>query len=1135
MPRENLALVAFNRGIVSRLGLARADIKRIAMSAEVFRNFMPRVLGSMSIRPGLKFLGNTKSNNATRMVPFIFAVDDTALLEITDFRLRIWKDQALLARLAVSTAITNGTFPTDLTGWTDADEVGATSDWTASGGYPNLWIPAGLMRLTGNGTAFAIRRQSVSVTGTDQGKVHGLRIDVANGPVLLRVGSASGDDDLVNEAVLETGEHHIGFIPLTPTIWVEFKSQLQRRVLIDQCTIEAAGTVELNAPWAAVNLGLIRYDQSGDIVYVACAKTTNRIGYQQWQIQRRNNDGWSIVLYQADDGPFRLDNTSTTTMTASGLTGNVTLTASKPVFRSGHLGALFRLTSVGQRVQVTVTAENTFSDPILIDGADNSRIFTVIRAGLSGTGSTVTLQRSLTSETGPWENVTTYTTDATITFDDALDNQLVYYRIGVATGNYVAGIIILTLAYALGSIDGIGRVTGVTSNTVTDVEVLKAFGGITATAVWGEGEWSEQRGWPTAVAFDSGRLGWSGRARFWDSISDNFYSFDDTVEGDAGTIGRTIGSGPVDNINWMLSLERLILGGEGAEYSVRSSSFDEPLTPSNANLKATSTQGSSQVQAVKVDERGMFVQRGGTRLFELAITQDSPNHLASNLCAIVPEIGKPAIVRMAVQRQPDTRIHCVRSDGTAAVLVFDRVENVVCWVTVDSLGASGLIEDIVILPGAEGTDEDEVYYVVKRTIDGVTKRHLCIWALEEECRGTNGVSRLADSFVAYDGALTTTVTAAHLARERVVIWAGGADIGTEDNLHVSLDGTSGTYVSTPDSPATSIIGDIEVIFYAAADDWTPASIQELLNKSPSAGNRSYQADISTAGLLRWVWSNDGTTQTTVASTTAIPATNAQGIWLKIRHDVDNGASGNDVTFFTSDDEVATPLDSVNWTRLGAVVTNVGVTSIYDSSAQVELGAAGAGTSNQFVGRLYYAAIRSGIEGPIMAVFNPGLAAEGATSVTSNTGETWSTHANAIMTYQRYTLDAAGNVTITPAVSTYVVGLPYTAQFKSAKLVQLQMQMGSPLTKKKVIGGLGLILADVHARGLKYGPDFTRMDPIALVFQGRMVGNNEILADRDDEATTFPGEWSSDSRLCLQAQAPRPCSILAAVMEVESHG
>ena len=58
MARENTALVAFNRGRVSQLALARTDIKRIALSAETMTNWVPRVLGSMSLRAGLGYLGS---------------------------------------------------------------------------------------------------------------------------------------------------------------------------------------------------------------------------------------------------------------------------------------------------------------------------------------------------------------------------------------------------------------------------------------------------------------------------------------------------------------------------------------------------------------------------------------------------------------------------------------------------------------------------------------------------------------------------------------------------------------------------------------------------------------------------------------------------------------------------------------------------------------------------------------------------------------------------------------------------------------------------------------------------------------------------------------------------------------------
>ena len=47
MARGNAPLVVFNRGRLGRLGLARTDLDRSRLSAEIQTNFMPRVLGSM--------------------------------------------------------------------------------------------------------------------------------------------------------------------------------------------------------------------------------------------------------------------------------------------------------------------------------------------------------------------------------------------------------------------------------------------------------------------------------------------------------------------------------------------------------------------------------------------------------------------------------------------------------------------------------------------------------------------------------------------------------------------------------------------------------------------------------------------------------------------------------------------------------------------------------------------------------------------------------------------------------------------------------------------------------------------------------------------------------------------------------
>ena len=62
MPQENVPLIAFNRGLISQLALARVDLRRTALSADIQTNYVPRVLGSMMIRPGLGYTGETKDN-----------------------------------------------------------------------------------------------------------------------------------------------------------------------------------------------------------------------------------------------------------------------------------------------------------------------------------------------------------------------------------------------------------------------------------------------------------------------------------------------------------------------------------------------------------------------------------------------------------------------------------------------------------------------------------------------------------------------------------------------------------------------------------------------------------------------------------------------------------------------------------------------------------------------------------------------------------------------------------------------------------------------------------------------------------------------------------------------------------------
>lgn len=872
----NQPILTFNRGLISPLALARNDIERVKLSAETSVNWMPRLFGSHMLRPGWKYTGSTHNNAKAYYVPFIFAGDDTAILEFTDSILRIKIDETPITRPTVTATIANGAFLTDLTSWTDNDELGATSSYS-----PNF---NGSMLLEGDGTQAARRTQQVTVN--QSGIEHSVRIIVERGPVQFRIGSTNGGDEYVSETTLGTGYHSLSFTPATSSFYVDFYSRLDRDIYVGVIEIESAGIVTLPTPYTESSLQYIRTDQSADVIYLACKDVKPK------KIERRGTGrSWSIVDYLPEDGPFAIGNVSEITMTPAALFGNTTLTASKSFFKTTNVGSLFKLVSAGQNVTKSVSAANTFSDTIEVTGVGSARAFTIV---VSGTFvATWHLQQSFDGGSS-WLDVSSSTTTSSSSYNDGLTNSTVLYRVGVKTGNYTSGTLVMSLSYPSGSSTGICRVTGYNSATVVDIEVLNPFGNVTETTDWAEGQWSERQGFPSAVCLAEGRLNWSGKGKFISSVSDAFESFDDEIEGDSGTISYNLGSGSVDDVSWMVGLYRIFIGTQTNEKNIKTTSLEEPITPTNFKIVNFSSQGSADVKPAVLDNKVIYVQAGGARLYEINFNPDNNDYQSVELSDLYPEAGLPIISRLGIQRHPDTRVHVIKSDGTVAVLVYDPIENLKCWVNIET---DGEVEDVVVLPGAI---EDKVYYSVKRTINGSTVRYLEKWALESECQG-GALNKQADSLLEYSGASTATITGlSHLEGESVVAWGSGKNLGT------------------------------------------------------------------------------------------------------------------------------------------------------------------------------------------------------------------------------YTV-SSGSITLSEAVTSCIVGLPYTAQYKSAKL---SYASNSPLNQKKKLNGLGVILYNTHYQGLKYGPDFDHLDALPLVEDGKITSANTIHSSYDKEMFEFEGTWDSDARICLQAQAPNPCTLLA---------
>jgi hypothetical protein len=177
----------------------------------------------------------------------------------------------------------------------------------------------------------------------------------------------------------------------------------------------------------------------------------------------------------------------------------------------------------------------------------------------------------------------------------------------------------------------------------------------------------------------------------------------------------------------------------------------------------------------------------------------SYDYKTSELTQLVPDIAATGISRIGVQRLPDTRVHCVLGDGTVAVAVINRLEEVLAWVLYET---DGDVEDVVVLPAEDENRDDRVYYIVNRTINGSTKRYLELISQEEDTHG-GAQCLLADSHITYSGAATATLTGlTHLEGESVVVWATGT---TTDLSATTYTVTAGA-ITLPETVTSAVIG-----------------------------------------------------------------------------------------------------------------------------------------------------------------------------------------------------------------------------------------------------------------------------------------------------------------------------------------
>ena len=399
------------------------------------------------------------------------------------------------------------------------------------------------------------------------------------------------------------------------------------------------------------------------------------------------------------------------------------------------------------------------------------------------------------------------------------------------------------------TIDSIGT-NGETATATVDRWLGREIG---ATAQWSEAAFSALRGYPRAVCVHEQRLCFGGTAHqpttVWCSRIDDFENFQLGAKEDSG-LQFSVASSEGNRIAWMFSQKRLMLGTSGDEWTIGGADSGSPFSATNVQAQKQSSFGSKTMRAILLNDVLLFIQRRGRKVRELTYNFERDGWVAPDLTVLSEHITSGEIVEMAFQQQPDAILWAVRGDGKLVGMSYERDQNVVAW---HRHSTDGDFESVATVYGLSGAD-DEVWFVVKRTINGQTKRYI------ERFKPDNRVNFEAqnkddwwylDCAKRYSGTATSTVTGlSHLQGKSVGILANGA---------VQPSATVASGQITLSKPFTKVLAGLPYTstilpmkFDFALQDGPTRGRRKRINRATVSLYKSLGGEVSTNGT-EWLW------------------------------------------------------------------------------------------------------------------------------------------------------------------------------------------------------------------------------------------------------------------------------------------
>ena len=385
---------------------------------------------------------------------------------------------------------------------------------------------------------------------------------------------------------------------------------------------------------------------------------------------------------------------------------------------------------------------------------------------------------------------------------------------------------------------GTAKVTAVASDGLSVTanvqdEILKAG---EPTVLWEESAFSDHQGYPRAIALFDNRLLLAGtrkkpQAFFYSGINDYNNFLARTTLADAPFFVEAL-SDDQSAIQWLSAQRELFVGTASVEGVLATRKQDEAQSPENLPIvRWNESMGSAHRAALPMRDSLMCLQRGRTTINMLAYSLERDGYTGEEVSLLCNHLFQSGVQQMAHLREPYTGAYTIQEDGTLCHMVYEPKLQVTGWCKFTT--QNGDFESVAVIPSS-GSDEDEVWCVVKREVNGDTKRHVERFTIDnrakQEALDTDNLWYVDAGVKATGTDLTSVSGLDHLEGETVCVLA---------------DGIKGEYVVSGGVITLLIPADTVIVGLPVVSEFEPLDLEVTYKGGSTYGKRKqlYQSKL----------------------------------------------------------------------------------------------------------------------------------------------------------------------------------------------------------------------------------------------------------------------------------------------------